>query len=488
MISRHSISAFAAALMGACTVHAFSSRQVLNLGHGPPSVSYRRTLDNDIESASFTATPLAVESFVWDDDLMAKTPMGKNGNKYNGKKQEPIPVSELAEKLETRRDPAKVEFVPSEEYQAQEAKLMKMTSPDADMDIAYPYAAMLQGSGPFIASHLGETAVFYIPGEWLHKPNKLFDSFLQDVALSRLLGMKIVLVADCRIEADASCNADFEYAHECHNTLRATTAAHIRQIEEEAGFIRFEVERKLNRFLKQNFITGAGEEGNVLGGHYYLARAFGMIQGEDFEHTGFVQQVYTENIQQALNNNDVVLLTTVGCSSRGESVNVNGQHLAATVAASLKAHKLIYMANQGSVLSQKDDRKFFQEIPLSFAKELCEYHKVRVHKTGFANFEQARRTLEPRAVELLLNLGWASWAVENGVTRAHVVNPKDGALLEELFTSKNGANTCLYHDDENLPGDDDAWLSAEDADDWNAFFKEQAAQEATISGLPSDNK
>lgn len=476
--SRNRKLALAAASIYVSCVSAFVNRPVLN--YGQTSVNYRRDTEAESAASSSTAAPLAVESFIWDDELVAKTPLGQNGNKHNGHRQEPLFVSELAEKVEDRRDPAKVEFIPSEEYQDQEAKLIVNANVEEGIDAGYPFAAMLQGSAPYIASHLGETAVFYIPGEWLHKPNKLFDSFLQDVALSRLMGMKIVLVADCRIEADGSCSTDYEYAHECHNSLRATTDADIRMIEEEAGFIRFEVERKLNRFLRQNFITGVGEEGNVLGGNYYLARAFGMVNGEDFQHTGFVQQVYADNIQKALNNNDVVLLTTVGSSSRGDSVNVNGQHLAAAVAASLKAHKLIYMANQGSVLSQKGDRKFFQEIPLSFARELCEYHKVRVHKTGFANFEHARKSLEPRAVELLLNLGWASWAVDNGVTRAHVVNPKDGALLEELFTSKNGANTCLYHDDENLPEEDDSWLSEEDTDDWNAFFAEQAAQEASI--------
>jgi hypothetical protein len=47
-------------------------------------------------------------------------------------------------------------------------------------------------------------------------------------------------------------------------------------------------------------------------------------------------------------------------------------------------------------------------------------------------------------------LAWAVWALQqkNTVARAHIVNPSDGALLEELFTSsKNGLNTCVYHDD-----------------------------------------
>jgi amino-acid N-acetyltransferase len=253
----------------------------------------------------------------------------------------------------------------------------------------------------------------------------------------------------------------------------------LRKVEEEAGYIRFEVERKLNRCLKLHGGIGSDSAtGNVVGGNFYSARAFGKVRGEDFEHTGYVNTVHADNIRQTLDNNDVVLLTTVGNSpTGGDSVNVNGHHLAANVASALGAYKLIYMANEGSVLSQKgqESKKFFQEVPLSFAKDLADFHQVKVHKTGFATFEQARQNLEPRAVELLLNLAWGSWALENGVKRAHIVNPKDGALLEELFTSKNGANTCLYHDDENDMDNDDDWLDDE-SEDWNEFFAAAASQ------------
>lgn len=478
--------------------------------HHSSSVSYRTTSDDaeiDTSSSSASTSPTStstatdsrtsVHSFgamesisVWEDissnGHSSENNNGKNSRQGNPQQQLPQPVPQVAIRLEEEKDPALVEFVPSEDFKSVSAPGFQMDEIMMD-DNHYPFAAMLQGSAPYIASHLGETIVFYIPGEWLHKPNKLFDSFLQDVALARAMGMKMVLVADCRMEVDDQCLEEgYEYAHECHNALKPTPSHTVRRIEEEAGFVRFEVERKMNRFLKTQLVSSGNEEGNVLGGNFYMARSFGTVQGKDFEHTGFVQKVYTDNIEQALARNDIVLLTTVGAGKNGDSVNVNGHHLAATVAASLNAYKLIYMSNQGSVLShkgnQKSNKKFYQEIPLSFAKSLTDYHKVKVHKTGFANFEFARQNLEPRAVELLLNLAWSSWALEQGVTRAHVVNPKDGALLEELFTSKNGANTCLYHDDENLVDDDDKdWMDDDDANDWKSFFAEAAAQEDSIS-------
>jgi hypothetical protein len=121
-----------------------------------------------------------------------------------------------------------------------------------------------------------------------------------------------------------------------------------------------------------------------------------------------------------------------------------------------------------------------QELPLSFAKRLTEHHDVTVHNTGFATFAGARKRLDdPGAVELLLHLSWARWALERGVVRAHVVNPGDGAILEELFTTKNGVNTCVYHDEEDRSNDEG---TCEDDDlFWNDGSRFAASRQRTTA-------
>jgi amino-acid N-acetyltransferase len=366
---------------------------------------------------------------------------------------------------------------------------------DVSLTGSYPFSLMMHGSAPYIAMHAGQTAVFHIPGELIESSSStdakinndyLSDQLFSDIALAWLLGMKIVLVAGCRFDAD-TCDLDFfEHTHECHNALQVTDAAALRRVEEEAGYLRTEVERKLNKFLRLHANHGgcAKQEGNVVSGHFYTAQPFGTIRGEDFQYTGFTSGVHVDGINQVLNNNDVVLLTTVGMSPLGELVTVNGYHLAASVAASLEAYKLIYMANQGCTMEKAVDdldspRIPIQELPLSFAQAITEHHQVKVHNTGFATFETARQSLDPAAVELLLHLGWAAWGLEHGVHRAHIVNPSDGALLEELFTSKNGANTCLYHDEEDGLMEDDGHEDSNtllDSDDWDAYFSTASKQ------------
>lgn len=343
-------------------------------------------------------------------------------------------------------NPDEVKFVESHEIDNEFAELLKEPS----SNYSYPFAMMLSGSAPYIAAHRGETIVFHLPGDYLESSGS-FDSLLSDIALSRVLGMKIVMVIGCRYDLD-SCDLDLaKNAHECFNSLKVTDSKTLRLLQEEVGYMRTELERKLNRFMRSH-AHGSGaiaEEGNVIGGNFYTAHQFGKIGDKDFKYTGYAptQLVDAAKIRSHLANDDVVLLTTVGASDKGDLVSVNGYHLAASVAAALKAYKVVYLANQGSLMKTKHGVAI-QEIPLSFVKKLTDFHQVEIHKSGYATFSEAAAKLEAHAVELLLHLGWASWALEKGVTRAHIVNPGDGSILEELFTSKNGANTCLYNDDE----------------------------------------
>jgi amino-acid N-acetyltransferase len=371
-------------------------------------------------------------------------------------------------------DPSRIEFAPSANYYDQihslkggDAELSLLSSTnyasfvdeDGECQELYPLALMLHNSAPFIAAHAGKTAVFHIPGEYIVSKNqKLFS----DIALAHLLGMKIVIVVGNRMSNDESCDLTEDSSSiECQNSLSITSDRALRKLEEEAGFLRVEVERKLNRHLKLNGVvsTSTEDEGNVVSGsNFYTARHF-RHSHEDLVHSGFTSAVHTSSIQHRLDNQDIVLLTTIGVSPLGDVVNVNGYHLAACVASALDAYKIVYLSNEGTVLKKAGPSSttvdspaaLIQEIPLSFAKRLTQYHDVVVHNSGYATFEDARRRLEdPGALELLLHLSWSAWALERGVTRAHIVNPGDGAILEELFTSKNGVNTCLYHDEEDL--------------------------------------
>ncbi|GKY99744.1 hypothetical protein MPSEU_000928300 [Mayamaea pseudoterrestris] len=404
---------------------------------------------------------------------------------------------EYTEKLQKllSLDPSQVEFVNVEQdflLRAAEESSRQLESFDTDNTSTgsssnYPFAKMMHLCAPYIASHSDQTAVIHIPGEILDASNgKEADQLFSDMALAWLLGMKLVLVTGCRYDADTCDVEEIEHAHTCHNSLKVTDADTLRRTEEEAGYLRTEVERRLNKSLRvhggvasTSSSSSPALEGNVVSGNFYTAQQFGTVRGNDFQYTGFASKVATENIRQHLRNNDVVLLTTVGHSALGECVNVNGYHLSAFVASQLEAYKLVYMSNEATVL--QSNGKNIQDLTMSTAQSITDYHQVQVHNTGFATFEKARQALSSGAVELLLHLGWTNWAMERGVKRAHIVNPGDGAILEEFFTSKNGMNTCIIQDDEEEVDDD----SSLDAADWNEFFESAEEQGEPFMSLVS---
>jgi acetylglutamate kinase len=374
----------------------------------------------------------------------------------------PIKVTALA-----CDDPSTIEFISPEECREEHFDNGSQTNGNS----IFPFANMITGSARYIADHLDQVAVFYIPGELIEQKSQ-FSKLMADIALSWMLGLKIVIVVGCRFDVDC-CSLGFDHRHECHNSLRITDHELLLEIEQEAGHVRFEVERTLNKHLRMHGGMSPTDKnapllnGNVVGGNFYTARAFGVVKGVDYQHSGFASKIHTDRIGQILGTSDIVVLSTVGTSQRGDLVTVNGNHLAACVAASLKARKLVYLATNGCVLRRQGDTNSMQDVTLGTVDALLQHHKVVVNKAGFASFGEAKKKLDAKAVELLLHLGWASWSMTQGVNRAHIVNPGDGALLEELFTSSNGVNTCVYQPTEE---DDDMDLND---DEFEGLFDQQ---------------
>jgi amino-acid N-acetyltransferase len=208
-----------------------------------------------------------------------------------------------------------------------------------------PFVGMFRGSANYIANHRGTLAVYHIPGGLLDKDyytnspppppadvekngkkkkkkksntqNVVFRDLMNDIALTWLLGMKIVLVVGCRHQIEKrlaakkaaagydSCSDDDEI-NNSHLTgmendrshgLRVTDEDMLRIVKEEAGYVRFEVERQLARSLRMQGSNGGKSpgggggnnndgyftDGNVVSGNFYSAQPFGILNGIDYK-------------------------------------------------------------------------------------------------------------------------------------------------------------------------------------------------------------
>lgn len=201
--------------------------------------------------------------------------------------------------------------------------------------------------------------------------------------------------------------------------------------------------------------------------------------------------VKAKKIKEAHDHNDVVLLTSCGVSPHGESLNVKSESLAAHVAATLGASKVIFCVSHPMTLRDVKTNKSIQNFRLQDAKNILARYQIQMSPTTFIptmrndessnsstseatntgdtqststsssssssstatfSYINANTNLPPglssTSLDFLFTIGWASLALEYGVERAHIISSKtDGALVTELFTAKDGTATCISQDD-----------------------------------------
>jgi amino-acid N-acetyltransferase len=406
-----------------------------------------------------------------------------------------LPLSSSSSKLLLSIDPRSIDIIPLSTGRAVEEREMSKiaavassaTTNTADRSNIIPdpfsdemlfrphgesgaFVKMFRGSASYIANHRKTTAVYHIPGELLSWEG--FPGLMDDIALTWLLGMKIVLVAGCRHQIDL--RLDRKYNDEQKNdmrmfdndddtdneehvmsSIRVTDDETLRVVKEEAGYVRFEIERRLAKSLRLHGGLVKGSEslvGNVVSGNFYSAQPFGVVDGLDYCWTGFPRKVEIERIKQVHETNDIVLLTSLGVSPSGEIFNVNSEFLAATVAGAMSASKIVYFNVHGTSFQHRHTKKPVQNLRVSDAKNLLAHYKMRIHPKGFAlvdldEHDTAQQMVlnTPGSMETLIKLGYSMVALEKGVKRAHILAPENGALVQELYT-RDGCGTLISRD------------------------------------------
>jgi amino-acid N-acetyltransferase len=277
---------------------------------------------------------------------------------------------------------------------------------------------------------------------------------MNDIALCWLLGMKIVIVVGCRRQVDDRL-ASLGLNKKDRANTRITSREQMRIIEEEAGFARFEVERLLHRSLRCSQLS-ASSDGNVVSGNFFSASPFGVVDGVDYQCTGRPRKLNIPRVLDYLQSGEIVLMTSVGISHSGEGLNVNSECLASFAASSLCANKVVFCTNNGTIIRNKETKTTVQNFRAKDASGILSHFNLNVRRDYYFNFDQ-NDDLPPGTAEMLTKIGWASRAIEDGVERAHIIAPLNGALIEELFTAKQGSGTCISDDSfESVHPDDDS--------------------------------
>jgi amino-acid N-acetyltransferase len=403
------------------------------------------------------------------NETIALSSVGKALNESPGQNIPDI-MSSAASQNVLAIDPSTIKVIPFSELSEETSAVLGGAYSGTDVPLPpesnnsqFGFVNMFRGSANYIANHRNTIIVYHIPGELLSWEG--FEDLMDDIALTWLLGMKPVIVVGCRKQIDqrfeesddeeelSELSPDGRSVIQGHDnvhteaSVRITDIDTLRIVKEEAGFVRFEVERLLGRSLHRHGIVDerAIRDGNVVSGNFYSAQPYGVIDGIDFKFTGFPRKVETEKIKQVLDAHDVVLLTSLGASPSGEMFNVSTEHLASYVAGAVGASKVVFFTTYGSAFIETENKKLVQNLRVSDARNVLKYNHVTVNNAkGFSSFEHNSHMSE-ETKEAFVKLGWCVASLERGVKRAHIISPINGALLQELYT-RDGGGTLISRD------------------------------------------
>jgi amino-acid N-acetyltransferase len=280
------------------------------------------------------------------------------------------------------------------------------------------FVAWLRQVAPYIHAFRGKTFVVAVPGELIQAGR--LNALVQDLSLLHAMGMRIVVVHGSRPQVNEQLRlrgVEAAYAE----GLRITGPVALECAKEASGEIRLDLEAAFSQGLPNTPMAHSAVR--VVSGNLVTARPVGIVEGVDYQHTGFVRKIDVATIRFALDGGAIVLLSPLGYSPTGEAFNLSMEDVAASTAVALDADKLIVLAETAI---EGADGVLHGEISEADAQQLLDSGTL--------------------AEDSAFTLRHALRACEGGVARAHVIPfGIDGSVLLELF-QHDGVGTMLVEE------------------------------------------
>lgn len=270
-------------------------------------------------------------------------------------------------------------------------------------------------SSPYINAHRGNTFVVLFSGKAVN--DRRFPNLIHDIALLNSLGIKLCLVHGAREQIQSLLQARHKKS-KIVDGLRVTDEATLDVVKQAVGCVRMDIEAMLSMGIANSPMAGARIK--VSSGNFITARPIGIKNGIDFGHTGEVRRIDTQSIRRNLDDNTIVLLSPIGYSPTGEIFSMSAEEVATSIAVQLNADKIIYLEDQ-----DEHTENFFA------------HQQLNAHEAS---------SLINTQPPLSTHLANATYAIKNGVSRAHIIDrEQDGSLLLELFT-RDGVGVMITAD------------------------------------------
>lgn len=251
---------------------------------------------------------------------------------------------------------------------------------------------------------------------------QLKKSVIQDVVLLKLVGFKPIIVHGGGKEISKWVE---KVGMEPHfiNGLRVTDEPTM----EIAEMVLNKVNKSLVQMVQELGIMGVGITGKD-GGLLKVEKKYS--NGEDIGYVGEITEVNPKILYDLLEKDFLPIVGPIGMDDAFNSYNINADDAACAIARAVNAEKLAFLTDiEGVYRDPSDKSSLISELHLSEAKNLIQNGNI-----GGGMLPKLNNCID---------------AIENGVSRVHILDGRIAhCLLLEIFTNK-GIGTAILGESEN---------------------------------------
>lgn len=271
---------------------------------------------------------------------------------------------------------------------------------------------------PYIQEFYGKTIVIKYGGNAMVN-DELKEKVMQDVALMKFVGIKVVIVH----------GGGPEITHFLKKVGKESSfVSGLRVTDEETveiaemvldGKVNSEIVMLLNR-RGLRAVGLSGKDAGLIQAQKKLATVYedGQKSKVDIGYVGKTKKVDTHILEDLISKDYVPVIAPIGVGEDGESYNINADYVAADIAGALKAEKLLLLTDTDGVYKNFDDKQSF--ISTLKADDAREFIKNGIISGGMI----------PK-VEACLR------AISNGANKAHIIDGRlPHSIILELFTAE----------------------------------------------------
>ena len=275
---------------------------------------------------------------------------------------------------------------------------------------------------PYIRDFNGKRVVVKYGGSAM-LDSRLQESVIKDVALLKLVGMQPIIVHGGGKEISKWLGYMGKESRFVEG-LRVTDA----DTMEVAEMVLGKVNKHLVQMMEKLGVKAAGISGKD-GGTLLCEKK--LVKGQDIGFVGEVKDVNPDLIDTLIEKDFIPIIAPIGMDENYQAYNINADDAASAVAKCIHAEKLAFMTDiEGVCLNPEDPSTLISVLSLEEARKLITDGVI-----GGGMIPKIRNCVE---------------AVEQGVSRVHILDGRrEHCLLLEFFTKK-GIGTAIINNQVNL--------------------------------------